>query len=155
MLLRRIFLAAFAPIPPTGFSGIVLAASYDPHLRCTTIFFQSNQGQMSARYSHDSSLISLPVKSSSPLPPPGNPKVTLHLEAQFLQAHDSRRKLTTLMPVPAGSELHIVYPSPSHPDLTALWSIDNRIFYTNNDYKNVYILPPTMREPLTKPRTQR
>ena len=56
------------------------------------------------------------------------------------------------MSVPKGATLHIVYPSPSHPDLTALWSIDNQIFFTNNDYKNVYLLPPSMREAWVKPR---
>ncbi len=152
MLLRRFFLVAFAPIPTKGFSGKILAASYDLHIRRTIIFFESIEGQMSAQYDHDSSRVSRPVPSVVVVPPQTKPKVTMRLEGQLLQAHDSRRKITTLMSVPILSKIEIAYPSPFHPDLTAIWSIDNRLFYTNNDYRNVYLLPPKMREPWEKPR---
>ena len=152
MLLRRYFLVAFAPVRPRGFTGKILAASYDLRSRQTTIVFQSSEGQMSAQYHHDSSRITQPIPSAVKIPPPVIPKITLRLEGQPLAAHDARRKLSTLMTVPPRAALHIVYPSPSHPDLTAIWSIDNQIYYTNNDYKNVYLLPATMREPQVKPR---
>jgi hypothetical protein len=152
VLLRRYFLVAFAPVRPRGFTGKILAASYDLLTRQTTIVFQSSEGQMSAQYNHDSSRVSQPVPSAVNTPAPVIPKITLRLEGQLLAAHDARRKLSTLMTVPPRAALHIVYPSPVHPDLTAIWSIDNQIYYTNNDYKNVYLLPATMREPQEKPR---
>ena len=46
------------------------------------------------------------------------------------------------MPVSNGAELNIIYPTPFHPDLTVLWSIDGRMYFTNNDYRNVYELAP-------------
>jgi len=152
VLLRRSFLVAFAPIRSRGFTGKILAASYDFYSRQTTILFQSSEGQMSSQYLHDSSRVRQPIPSAVSIPPQTIPKVTLRREGQMLQAYDSRRKLSSLMAVPARASLQIVYPTPSHPDLTAIWSIDNQIFYTNNDYKNVYLLPSTMREPQEKPR---
>lgn len=152
MLLRRLFIAALAPTPQKAFFGKIISASYSLQTRRTSIYFASGAVLLSAQYDHDSSRVSKPVPSDSPVIKPVQPRITLHLEGRSLIARDIRHKLSTLMDVPLPATLHIIYPSPAHPDLTAIWSIDNRIYYTNNDYRNVYILPVFMSEAWAKPR---
>ena len=155
---RRIFLAAFAPQtqPPTGGSLIpnALCATYDLRTRRTTIYFQSNEDTFAADFDHDTSRLLKPYPAKS-LPPSSTlPKVQLRLVGDSLNAYDNRqppKKLNALMQVPQLSSLRIGYPVPSHPDIRAIWSIDDRIYFTNNDYRNVYLLPITMREASAKP----
>ena len=106
---------------------------------------------MSAEYNHDTSLISRPQATSLPHLNPTKPKIYLKLEAGFLCAYSERGKFSSLMPVTNGAELNIVYPTPAHPDVTVLWSIDGRLYYTNNDYRNVYELPASMSSAWRKP----
>jgi hypothetical protein len=107
---------------------------------------------MSAQYDHDSSRVSKPISTAIPDFKAAIPPIKLRLEADSLRVYDSRRLLRTLMPVSSGASVEIVYPAPAHPDLTALWSINDRIYFTNNDYRNVYVLPEAMNEEWLKPR---
>jgi hypothetical protein len=73
------------------------------------------------------------------------------MEGQWLVAADDRRVLRRLMPVgPAGTP-NIIYPANAHPDLTAIWALDGFLFFTNNDYHNVYQLPDSMNSAWQKP----
>lgn len=151
MTSRRIFLALFAPAPRSAFTGKILSASYDLRTRTTILHFESKTGPMAAQYDHDTSRISRPTPSTPPDIKPVVPTITLRLEAGSLIASDSKRKISTLMVTPALAKIQIVYPNPVHPDLSAVWSIEGRIYYTNNDYRNVYLLPPSMLEAWAKP----
>ena len=158
MLSRRIFLAVFSPqsVAPTGGSLIpnALCAAYDLRTRRTTIYFQSGGDTFAAEFDHDSSRLFKPYSASALPPKPALPTVQLRLAGESLNAYDNRqppKKLSTLMQVPKLATLRIGYPHPAHPDIKAIWSIDNRIYFTNNDYRNVYLLPVSMREASAKP----
>lgn len=117
----------------------------------TTIFIDTPTGTQSGTYEHDTSLISRPSPSPKPKPEPHQPAITLRTENNFLTAHSKRGKFATLMPIPPGTSAKIIYPFPVHPDLTVIWSINDTIYFTNNDYRNIYVLPGEMNLPQSKP----
>ena len=155
---RRIFLAAFAPQSQALTGGALipdaLCAAYDLRSRRTIIYFQSAEETFAAEFDHDSSRLRRPYPAKALPPITTLPKVQLRIDGEALNAYDNRRPLkilSTLMQVPRLAAIRIGYPNPAHPDLKAIWSIDNRIYFTNNDYRNVYLLPITMREDSAKP----
>jgi hypothetical protein len=142
----------FAPRPKSAFQGKLLGASYDLRTRSTSIYFLSETGTKRAVFHHDTFLVSIPASATVPEFPTAQPAITLRREAGWLNSYSSKRKLSALMAVDASETLQIVYPVPVHPDLVALWSINTRMFFTNNDYRNIYELPPEMLQPLERPR---
>lgn len=148
---RRNFLALLAPNTKPAFQGKLLAASYDLRTRATAIYFLSNFGPRAARFSHDTSLVSLPVTTTVPDIQPARPKIMLRREAGWLNSYSSNRKLSSLMVLAGDETLEVLYPNPVHPDLVALWTVNGRMFFTNNDYRNVYELPQKMSADWQKP----
>jgi hypothetical protein len=142
----------FAPRPKPAFQGSLLGASYDLRTRSTSIYFRNDSGTQRAVFHHDTFLVSLPASAAVPEFSAVQPKITLRLDAGTLNSYSSKRKLTSLMAVDAAERLEIVYPAPVHPDLVAIWSVGAQMFFTNNDYRNVYELPAEMRQPLERPR---
>jgi len=149
---RRTFLALLAPATSAGFVGRPLAASYDLRSRTTTIYFESDKGVMSAGLDHDTMRVSRPRAATLPDAKSKAPGILLKLESGHLAAHGPRGKFSELMTVPAGALLAVIYPYPAHPDLTAIWSIDSQMYFTNNDYRNVYELPVAMTQAWQKPK---
>lgn len=137
--------------PPSkvAFLGRPLGAAYALRSRETTLYFEGPAGAQCAIYTHDTSLIHPPQACTLPPLQQKAPKITLRFENGTLNSYSNVRKLTVLMPVKDPASLSIVYPNPVHPDLVAWWAVDGRMFFTNNDYLNVYELPPELfREPV-------
>jgi hypothetical protein len=152
MLQRRIFLAFWAPSSATGLQGELLGAVYSSKLRMTRIYFERNQSVFEAIFEHDSGVVGRPMPSVLPSLPVTSPKIRILQEQGQLIAHDGRRKIGTLMSIDRGMSWKAVYPVTAHPDMTVIWSIESRFYYTNNDYKNVYLLPPAMQSGREKPK---
>lgn len=152
MLQRRIFLACWAPPPATGFSGDLLGAVYSGKLRMTRIYFQRNQTVLEASFEHDPGVVGRPVPSVLPSLAVTTPKIRIQQEQDHLIAHDGHRKIGTLMGIDRGVNWKAVYPVAAHPDMTVIWSIEGKFYYTNNDYRNVYLLPVAMQAGREKPK---
>ena len=148
---RRNFLALLAPNTKPAFQGKFLAASYDLRARTTAIYFLSELGPRAAQFNHDTSQVSLPLPAKVPDIPPASPKITLRRESGWLNSYSSNRKLTSLMPLSVDETLEILYPNPAHPDLVVLWTLQSGMFFTNNDYRNIYQLPRSMSALWQKP----
>ncbi|MFN9300799.1 MAG: hypothetical protein ACK6DZ_24225 [Acidobacteriota bacterium] len=154
MLSRRILFAAFAPATSPAYSGIPNQAVYDGRTRRTKIWFTRVGIIWLGALDHDRFLASPPVQASAvsepdlPLP---KPRIRLSVSDSKLAAIDDRgRKIATLMSFPTGASVHIVTPRAAHADLVAIWSFGQDLYFTNNDYRNVYQLPSRMgREPLS------
>jgi hypothetical protein len=151
-LTRRTILSAFAPPAPIAWRGEPIAAAYVGRLRQTHIWIRREDSIWTGLFDHDRSLVSLPVRADGlPDYAPPKPRIRLRMEGQWLVAADDRRVLRRLMPVgPAGTP-NIIYPANAHPDLTAIWALDGFLFFTNNDYHNVYQLPDSMNSAWQKP----
>lgn len=143
MISRRIILAVWAPALAPAYSGIPLAAAYDARLRRTAILFRRDHQLWTGFLDHDPFLALPPTPGALLSPSQGSiPRIRLHVQRGLLTAIDDRsRRVSTLMPVPAGSSLYLVYPEPHHADVTAVWSFGESVYFTNNDYRNVYRLP--------------
>jgi hypothetical protein len=146
VIARRGLILAFAPQPKPAYEGRVIGAGYDRQARVTSIYFRNGSGVWVGAFDHDRFRVERPIPAEVPPLKPENPKVVLRLDEGYICAFSSRGKMSKLMPCAAASSLAIVYPAQANPDLTALWSIDSRIYFTNNDYRNVYVLPHVMPE---------
>jgi hypothetical protein len=100
-------------------------------------------------FDHNTGLVSQPVSMAMPELKTVRPKIRLRVESGWLIAEDDRRRISRLMEVEREVSVH--YPWPVHPELTALWCLGSQIYFTNNDYRNVYLLPTRMREAWQKP----
>ncbi len=144
MLTRRAVLAAWAPVPKPGYRGEVLAAAYEGLQRRTRIWFRVDGEIWEGEFDHDRSRVKRPVLSVLPELEQAEPRIVLRREGRWIVSADDRRQLTRLMVVPEEARVEIVYPVRAHPDLRVLWSWSGRIYFTNNDYKNIYGLPERM-----------
>lgn len=156
---RRALLALFAPKREPAYRGRLApelcCASYEAKLRRTHLRFLVGGVWRYGWLEHDPFRVSRPGLEAWNFPPPGAAtKIRLRVEAGELRAYEWRggpRLLRALMPVPDGEKVVVSYPNPAHPDLTAFWSVGERLYFTNNDYKNAYRLPETMAEEWAKP----
>jgi hypothetical protein len=135
--------------------GQVFGAAYERRARITSVFFRNEAGSWVGAFQHDTFRVGRPILTEVNSLTPENPKVVLRPDSGYICAFSSRGKISKLMPVDAASSLAIVYPAQAHPDLTALWSIDSTIYFTNNDYRHVYVLPQAMAEGEVRPQILR
>jgi hypothetical protein len=129
-----------------------VAAIYKGRLRQTHIWFRREDATLVGIYDHDRGVVNQPAAAPAPedyVPP--KPRIHLRVEAAWLVAADDRRVLRRLMPVGNSWSPHIIYPQSAHPDLTAVWALQGLLFFTNNDYHNVYRLPDSMLSAWQKP----
>ncbi|MBM3761219.1 MAG: hypothetical protein FJW36_13340 [Acidobacteria bacterium] len=146
MLNRRLFLAAWAPQDRVAYAGQLRGASYVFRERRTLICL----GESVGAFDHNTGLLSQPVLATIPELRVVRPKIRLRVNEGVLIAEDDRRRIATLMAV--NGEVQIHYPWPVHPELTAIWSDASEIYFTNNDYRNVYQLPARMRQRWERPK---
>lgn len=146
MLNRRLFLAALAPQDRVAYVGQLRGASYVFRERRTLICL----GETVGAFDHNTGLVSQPVLATTPEIKVVRPKIGLRVNEGLLIAEDDRRRIATLMAVKGEVQIH--YPWPVHPELTAIWSDPAGIYFTNNDYRNVYQFPARMRQSWQRPR---
>lgn len=151
-LSRRAWLSAFAPPAGLAWRGNPVAAAYSSRLRQTRIWFERDNVVYAGLFDHDRAWVNQPSPASRPEAfPPSQPRIRLRAEFGWLVAADDRRILRRLMPLDPAHAPVIVYPHLAHPDLTALWALQGLLFFTNNDYHNVYRLPDSMLSAWQKP----
>jgi hypothetical protein len=153
MLSRRVLIAAFAPAISPAYWGSPVQAAYDARRRRTQIWFSRDRNLWLGELDHDR-FQAMPTVRAAAVPEPDprlvNPRISLLIHENKLVANDDRgRRISTLMAVPSGAPIDLIIPRPAHPDLVAVWSFGRELYFTNNDYRNVYSLPANMgREPV-------
>jgi hypothetical protein len=155
MYSRRIFFSVFAPAAGPAYSGNPVHAVYNGKLRRTLIWFRREGRFWLGELDHDRFLALPPVLAAGPADadsrsPASRIRVTL-MAGKLVALDDRNRLVSILMAVPVEASPNIITPSAAHPDLTVLWGFGGDLYFTNNDYRNVYRLPPRMGRTALRP----